>query len=151
MLKGVITVNDQQYDRIAAKIVRTLPTSPRDAIVGVWGLTFKAQTDDLRDSPSIEICKRLLDIGVQLRAYDPTVTTAPPALDSEGFSVVGSAAEAAVGAHVLAVLTEWDEFRWVPPSEVAAVMETHAVVDARNILEKPEWTRAGFDYQGVGR
>lgn len=151
MLKGVITVNDQQYGRIVSKIIGSLEVPVKDATIAVWGLTFKAQTDDLRDSPSIEICRRLLEAGAKVRAYDPTVTNAPAALSSPGFAVAPSAVDALKGADVLAVLTEWDEFRWVSPGDVIGSLNQPVVVDARNVLDKSEWARGGFRYQGVGR
>lgn len=151
MLKGVITVNDQQYERIVSKIVNSLDVPVQDATVAVWGLTFKAQTDDLRDSPSIEICRRLLEAGAHVRAYDPTVSTSPEVLECESFSIVSSAFDALNEANVLAVLTEWDEFRWIDPLVVAARLTRSVVVDARNVLDRSEWLRGGFRYEGVGR
>lgn len=149
LLKGVITVNDQQYGRIVSKIRVAVGGSLSGKTVGVWGLTFKAGTDDLRDSPSIEICKRLIAEGARVRAYDPTVTFAPPQMAV--VEITGSPTEAATGADVLAVLTEWDEFKWVEPKAVADVMTGRCVVDARNHLDKSEWKRSSFEYQGIGR
>lgn len=151
MLKGVITVNDQQYGRIVSKIIGSLEVPAKNATVAVWGLTFKAQTDDLRDSPSIEICQRLLQSGAKVQAYDPTVGSAPAALSSSGFTVASSAMDALTGADVLAVLTEWDEFRWISPRDVMTSLTQPVVVDARNVLDRSDWVRAGFRYQGVGR
>lgn len=149
LLNGVITVNDQQYGRVVSKIRRAAGGSLKGARVGVWGLTFKAGTDDQRDSPAIEICTRLLDEGAQVRAFDPTVSTVPPTISSA--DVAGSAVDAVREADVLAVLTEWDDFRWIDPMEVASVMTRRAVVDARNHLDRSQWRLAGFDYQGIGR
>ena len=149
LLKGVITVNDQQYGRIVTKIRDAAGGSILGKTVGVWGLTFKAGTDDLRDSPSIEICTRLIAEGARIRAYDPTVTSAPRQIAAA--EVTSSPTEAATGADVLAVLTEWDEFKWVEPTIVAGVMTGRTVVDARNHLDRSEWKRAAFEYQGIGR
>ena len=149
LLKGVITVNDQQYGRIVAKIRDAAGGSLSGKTIGVWGLTFKAGTDDLRDSPSIEICTRLIAEGARIRAYDPTVTSAPRQIAA--VEMTSSPIEAATGADVLAVLTEWDEFKWVEPKVVAGVMTGRTVVDARNHLDRSDWKRAAFDYQGIGR
>mgnify|MGYP006272512407 CR=1 FL=1 len=149
LLKGVITVNDQQYGRIVTKIREAAGGSLKGAQIAVWGLTFKAGTDDLRDSPSIEICTRLVAEGASVRAYDPTVSSAPRQIAA--VEVADSPVSAAVGADVLAVLTEWDEFKWVEPREIAGAMKGRAVVDARNHLDRSEWKRASFDYQGIGR
>ena len=149
LLRGVITVNEQQYERIIDKIRSAAGGDLKGLKVAVWGLTFKANTDDLRDSPSVEICGRLLAAGAQVVGYDPTVSVAPRNL--EGIEIADSAMSATSDAGVLAVLTEWDEFKWIPPTEVATRIRSRKVVDARNLLDRSEWRRAGFDYQGIGR
>jgi len=149
LLKGVITVNDQQYGRIVDKIRFAAGGTLKGKKIAVWGLTFKALTDDLRDSPAVEIVTRLLADGALVSVYDPTVSVAPKGLDA--ITVCASPLEAGVGTDVVAVLTEWDEFRWVTPAETAAVVNNKQVVDARNLLDRNEWRRAGFEYQGIGR
>ena len=149
LLKGVITVNDQQYGRIVDKIRTAAGGSLKGKKIASWGLTFKALTDDLRDSPAVEIIKRLLADGASVTVFDPTVTVAPNGLDAITVSI--SPLEACVGADVIAVLTEWDNFRWVSPVEVAGVVSEKQIVDARNLLDRSEWQRAGFEYQGIGR
>jgi UDPglucose 6-dehydrogenase len=149
LLKGVITVNDQQYGRIVDKIRAAAGGSLKGKKIASWGLTFKALTDDLRDSPAVEIVTRLLADGADVSVYDPTVSTAPKGLDAITVSL--SPLDACNGADVLAVLTEWDEFRWVSPVETADVMNGRQVVDARNLLDRSEWRRSGFEYQGIGR
>jgi len=149
LLKGVITVNDQQYGRIVDKIRTAAGGSLKGKKIASWGLTFKALTDDLRDSPAVEIVKRLLADGAQVAVYDPTVSGAPKGLDAITVSL--SPLDACAGADVLAVLTEWDEFRWISPVEVSTVMNGRQVVDARNLLDRSEWLRSGFEYQGIGR
>ena len=84
-----------------------------------------------------------------MSVFDPTVTIAPKGLDA--ITVSASPLEACVGADVIAVLTEWDEFRWVSPAEAADAVRTKQIVDARNLLDRSEWRRAGFEYQGIGR
>jgi UDPglucose 6-dehydrogenase len=149
LLKGVITVNDQQYGRIVDKIRTAAGGTLKGKKIASWGLTFKALTDDLRDSPAVEIVKRLLADGAQVAVYDPTVSVAPKGLDAITVSL--SPLDACAGTDVLAVLTEWDEFRWVSPTEASAVMNGRQVVDARNLLDRSEWLRSGFEYQGIGR
>jgi UDPglucose 6-dehydrogenase len=146
LLKGVITVNDQQRERVVEKVVRAAGGSLRDAVVAVWGLTFKARTDDLRESPSLGVIESLRALGARVRAYDPTVTT-----NRADVEVCGDVYSACDGAHVLAVLTEWDEFRWVDIDKVASVMLGDRVVDARNLLERSAWQRAGLSLEGIGR
>jgi UDPglucose 6-dehydrogenase len=149
LLKGVITVNDQQYGRIVDKIRAAAGGTLKGKKIASWGLTFKALTDDLRDSPAVEIVTRLLADGASVSVFDPTVTVAPKGLDA--ITVSASPLEACAGADVIAVLTEWDDFRWVSPVEAAGAVSVKQIVDARNLLDRSEWRRSGFEYQGIGR
>ena len=149
LLKGVITVNEQQYGRIVDKIREAAGGTLKGKKIASWGLTFKALTDDLRDSPAIEIVTRILAEGAAVSVFDPTVKVAPKGLDA--ITISTSPLAACGGADVIAVLTEWDNFRRVSPVDVADVVRNKQIVDARNILDRSEWRRAGFQYQGVGR
>jgi UDPglucose 6-dehydrogenase len=149
LLKGVITVNDQQYGRIVDKIRAAAGGTLKGKKIASWGLTFKALTDDLRDSPAVEIVTRLLADGASVSVFDPTVTVAPKGLDA--ITVSASPLDACAGADVIAVLTEWDDFRWVSPTDAAGAVSVKQIVDARNLLDRSEWRRAGFEYQGIGR
>jgi UDPglucose 6-dehydrogenase len=149
LLDGVITVNDEQFSRVTDKIEAIVGGSLAGRTVAVWGLTFKANTDDRRDSPSLEIVGRLLARGASVRAYDPTVD-AP--LDSHpDVTVVADPYAACDGADVLAVLTEWDEFKWLDLDKVAEAMAELRVVDGRNLLDRTALVRRGFAYEGIGR
>lgn len=150
LLKGVITVNDEQFDRVADKIRTGAGGTLEGKTVGVWGLTFKARTDDLRDSPSVSIVKRLLAAGATVRVFDPTVD-APRIGVPEGIVIASDPYDAVEGADVLAVLTEWDDFRWVDPAVVATRMRGRSVVDGRNLLERAAWAKSGFLHVGIGR
>ena len=114
--------------------------------VGVWGLTFKARTDDTRDSPALRIVSLMADEGAEVSAYDPAVKAPVAGVvpDADPYSVCD-------GADVLVVLTEWDEFRWLDFDKVAGLMNELRVVDARNLLDKPALERRGFVYTGIGR
>ena len=150
LLRGVIDINEDQCNRVVDKLEAAVGGSLQDRTVAVWGLTFKAGTDDLRDSPSLSVTSGLAGRGAVVRAYDPTVAVdwddAPA-----GVEIVGGPLDACNGADVLAVLTEWDEFRTVNPRAVGEQMENRAVVDARNCLDRALWQRHGFDYRGIGR
>ncbi|MET0728436.1 MAG: UDP-glucose/GDP-mannose dehydrogenase family protein [Acidimicrobiales bacterium] len=146
LLKGVVTVNDEQLNRVAEKITALAGGSVDGKRIAVWGLTFKARTDDMRESPSLEIIRRLLDRGAVVSGYDPSN---PGPID--GIEVVDDPYAAVEGAEVLAVLTEWDEFRWLDLDKVAGVMAARNVVDARNLLDRAALLRRGFEYQGIGR
>jgi UDPglucose 6-dehydrogenase len=145
-LKGVLEVNEEQFERVADKIERLAGGSIDGKTVAVWGLTFKARTDDLRDSPSLEIIRRLNDRGARIVGYDPAVTVAPP-----GVELVDDPYAACEGADVLALLTEWDEFKWLDFDKVHEVMATPRVLDGRNLLDRSSLKRIGFTYDGIGR
>jgi UDPglucose 6-dehydrogenase len=150
LLKGVITVNDDQFDRVAGKIEEAVGGSLAGRTVGVWGLTFKARTDDLRDSPALEVVQRLIQLGARVVAFDPS---GPDADDPRlaGIELSADPYAAVAGADALAVLTEWDEFRWLDFDKVAEAMATKSVVDARNLLDRAALHRRGFRYDGIGR
>jgi UDPglucose 6-dehydrogenase len=146
LLKGVVAVNDEQLHRVAQKIVELAGGSVQGKRIGVWGLTFKARTDDLRESPSLAVIAHLVAEGAEVRAFDPSD---PGPL--EGIEVVDDPYAAVDGAEVLAVLTEWDEFRWLDVDKVADLMAAKNVVDARNLLDRAALARRGFEYEGIGR
>ena len=145
-LRGVLEVNDEQFDRVTDKIARLAGGSVDGKTIAVWGLTFKARTDDLRDSPSLEIIKRLNERGARVIGYDPAVKVAP-----EGVELVEDPYAACDGADVLALLTEWDEFKWLDFDKVYELMSTPCVLDGRNLLDRSALKRIGFSYDGIGR
>ncbi len=150
LLQGVVAVNDEQFERVTDKVIEAAGGDVAGKQIGAWGLTFKARTDDLRESPSLAIIERLIDHGATVKAHDPTVSGSKPGMP-EGIEVCADPYAAAEGAHVLVVLTEWDDYRWLDSGKVAASMAGRAVVDARNLLDRSEWRRAGFTYTGIGR
>ncbi|MEE9414684.1 MAG: UDP-glucose/GDP-mannose dehydrogenase family protein [Acidimicrobiales bacterium] len=147
LLRGVIDVNDEQFDRVVKKIESAAGGSLDGKKIGVLGLTFKAGTDDLRESPALEVIGRLIESGAIVRGYDPAVSS----VDLEGLEVVDDAYAAAEEAVVLAVLTEWDEFKWIDLDKIADSMATKSIVDGRNILDRGAVRRRGFAYEGIGR
>lgn len=152
LLAGAIASNDEQLARVVSKVETACGGSVDGTTVGAWGLTFKANTDDRRDSPSLQISRRLLELGATVQAFDPTVDAAEgPTQDLDGLRLRGDPYEAATGARVLVVLTEWDEFRWLDFSRVFSVMAEPAIVDARNLLDPAAVRRLGFRYAGIGR
>lgn len=149
LLRGVIETNDHHYARIADKVFALCGGSIEELTIAAWGLTFKAGTDDLRDSPAIKILSLLHEAGAIVRAFDPTAKGGYASLP--WIEVVPTALSACEGAHVLTVLTEWPEFREVDPGQVAMKLVTPRVVDGRNVLDREVWRSAGFEYLGVGR
>jgi UDPglucose 6-dehydrogenase len=158
LMRGVIAINEQQYERMVAKVVRAAGRDESGSldgiVVGVLGLTFKAGTDDLRDSPSLRVIAGLRERGATVQAYDPTAAgPLTPVQQSrlDGINVCPSALDAAVGADVVVVLTEWAEFASIDLRKLATLMRGAALVDCRNLLQ-PDVVRAtGLSYDGVGR
>ena len=151
LLRGVVEVNERQRDLVIAKIAGAAGGDLTGTRIGVLGLAFKANTDDLRESPAIAIVERIVERGAIVRAYDP-ILGADGGERVHGVEITEDPYVAADGAAVLAVLTEWHEFRWLDFARVAADMiEPRAIVDARNLLDPSAMRRLGFAYQGIGR
>ncbi|MDQ3569558.1 MAG: UDP-glucose/GDP-mannose dehydrogenase family protein [Actinomycetota bacterium] len=146
LLHGVIAVNEQQYGRVADKIQRMAGGSLEGRTVAAWGLSFKARTDDTRESPALEVIRRLRERGAVVRAYDPQARG-----EFHDVEQCDDAYAACEGASVLAVLTEWDDFRWLDLDKVRSVMAEPRIIDARNLLDPAVVRRKGFAYEGMGR
>jgi UDPglucose 6-dehydrogenase len=146
-LKGVIEVNDEQFDRVVEKIRNAAGGDLAGVKVGVLGLTFKAGTDDLRDSPSIEITRRLVKAGAVVSAFDPVAGSCP----IPEVTITADAYSAAKDVEVLAILTEWEEFKFLDLDKLAEMMASKNIVDGRNLLDRGAVHRRGFNYQGIGR
>ncbi|HRW36933.1 MAG TPA: UDP-glucose/GDP-mannose dehydrogenase family protein [Aquihabitans sp.] len=151
LLRSVIATNEEQFGRVANKIARFTGGAVEGKRIAVWGLTFKAHTDDLRDSPAINIIRRLLEVGATVRAYDPAVEPGTTDARLAGIEIVADPYAAVDGADVLAVLTEWPEFRDVDFGRVAGALGERNVVDARNLLDGAVLKAQGFAYDGIGR
>jgi UDPglucose 6-dehydrogenase len=146
LLRGVIEVNTQQFERVVDKVEAAAGGSLDGVKVAAWGITFKARTDDTRDSPAIEIIHRLQGRGAIVSAYDPAIHA-----DIKGIPIENDPYAACSGAEVLAVLTEWDEFKWLDLDKVASEMAHPRIVDARNLMDRQRLRQHGFEYQGIGR
>jgi UDPglucose 6-dehydrogenase len=153
LLRGVDQVNGEQFERVVGKVERMAGGSLDGRVVAAWGLTFKARTDDLRQSPALEVLRRLGARGADVRAYDPAVTPDEAESDRrlDGISVGADPYGVCEGAAVLVVLTEWDEFRRLDFAKVTAALAEPRVVDARNLLDPAAMRRRGFVYEGIGR
>jgi len=150
LLRGVIEVNARQRDHVVGKVRTALGGDVRGRKIAVWGLTYKANTDDLRDSPALEIAARLAEEGGDVHAYDP-ISGEIAGGQVPGVVIADDPYTVCEDAEVLALLTEWDTFRWLDFRSVAASMATPRIVDARNLLDGVELRHLGFDYRGIGR
>ena len=147
LLRGVIEVNREQFERMVDKIERALDGPIAGSRIAALGLTFKAGTDDLRQSPALEIITRLIEKGATIRAYDPVIFNSP----IDGVVLATDSYSACTDADVVVVLTEWDEFRLMDLDHLASIVARRSVVDTRNVLDRAALTRLNFSYEGVGR
>jgi len=148
-LESTVESNERQFDRVVRRLAEHLGGSVRSRRVAVWGLSFKAGTNDLRDSPAVAVCRRLLAAGAEVCAHDPAVSAA--AAESIGIGYADTSIGACFGADALVVLTEWPEYAEVEVSKVAAAMSGRVVFDTRNVLSAATWISVGFVVLSVGR
>ena len=155
MMRGVIAVNDEQRERMVRKVQHAAGTNDLNGMtISVLGLTFKAGTDDLRDSPSLAVINRLRELGATVKAYDPTTTGTLSQIQQSflsGISVQQSIDEAMSEGDVLVILTEWPEFTSLNLERAKALLSGSAIVDTRNLLDPETVRAAGLRYDGVGR
>ena len=155
MMRGVIEVNTEQRERMVRKVQHAAGVADLSGTtISVLGLTFKAGTDDLRDSPSLAVISRLRELGATVKAFDPTTTGALSALQQsflEGINVEQSVDDAIAGGDVLVLLTEWPEFRSLDLEHTKELLAGAAIVDTRNLLDPQSVRTAGLRYDGVGR
>ena len=149
LLQQTIDVNEAQFQRIVDKVADVCGGQLGGKTVAAWGLTFKAGTDDLRDSPALRVVELLLEAGASVRAYDPALK--PGREIADGVEVVADIYESCRDADALLVLTEWSEFRRADLDQVADELKNLAVVDSRNTLDLNALKRRGFDVRAVGR
>jgi UDPglucose 6-dehydrogenase len=150
LVETTVAVNDQRKRAMARKVVAACGGSIRGKRIGVLGLTFKPNTDDMREAPALSIIQGLLDAGATVVAYDPQgMDAARPLLGDIGYAE--NAYRAAEGADGLVIITEWNEFRSLDLNRLRRLMATPVLVDLRNIYRRDDLVRAGFTYESVGR
>ena len=150
IVETVVAVNDARKERMVDKITAACGGSVAGKTVAVLGLTFKPNTDDMRDSPSLEIVPGLLGAGAIVRAFDPQgMREAKRLLD--GVIWCDDAYSAMDGADCLVIVTEWNEFRALDLDRIRALLTEPVLVDLRNIYHPDEMEKAGFKYHSIGR
>jgi UDPglucose 6-dehydrogenase len=150
IVETVVAINDQRKRAMARKVIAACGGAVRGKTIAMLGLTFKPNTDDMRDAPSLAIVPALQDNGAIIRAYDPEgIEQARPLLDNVEFA--GSAYAAIDGADALVLVTEWDAFRALDLKRVKSLLKTPIVVDLRNVYSPDEMKKLGFAYTSIGR
>ncbi len=151
LVETVVAVNDARKSGMAARIIAHLGGAVRGKTIAVLGLTFKPETDDMRDSPAVPIVSRLAEDGAAVRVYDPEGMEAARPLLPGSVAYCRDALDAAQGADAVVLVTEWNEFRALSPTRLAAAMRGRALIDLRNVYDPVAMRQAGLEYHGVGR
>jgi len=140
-------INAHQRQRFAHRILETLP---KNSTIGVWGLSFKPKTDDMREAPSLDILPLFLEAGHAVRAFDPVAMDNAKKLLPNTVQFVESPMDAVEKADALVLLTEWDQFRGIDLEDIAKAMKGKDLFDGRNVYEPSDVRSAGLRYHGIG-
>ena len=150
LIETTVSVNEERKRAMARKIIRACGGDVQGKTIAILGLTFKPNTDDMREAPSLAIIQALEDAGAKVRAYDPEgMRSAQSLLPNVTFC--SNAYEAAEGAHAISLVTEWDQFRALDWSRLCMLVSEPVFIDLRNVYRPEEVTRHGFSYLSIGR
>ncbi|MER8548319.1 UDP-glucose/GDP-mannose dehydrogenase family protein [Mesorhizobium sp. M1169] len=150
LIETTVSINDQRKRAMARKVVEACGGSVRGKTIGILGLTFKPNTDDMRDAPSLAIIQALQDAGASIKAYDPVGMEQARKM-IEGIEFGESAYAVADGAHAIVIVTEWNAFRSLDLKRLRVLMATPVMVDLRNVYRGEEVMKHGIAYSSVGR
>ena len=151
LLRAVQTVNEQQRQVLFRKVERALGPALRGATIGVWGLAFKADTDDVRSSPAVPLIEALLEAGASVQAHDPEASASARRVFGNRIAYVETPYAAATGADALVVVTEWRMYRTPDFERLRGALRRPLIIDARNLYDPERMAASGFEYHGIGR
>jgi UDPglucose 6-dehydrogenase len=152
VLNAVEDVNAEQKGLLARRVLQRLGADLGGKVIGMLGLAFKPETDDMREAPSLTLARDLTRAGATVQAFDPVANdTAARALGETPVTMTGSWQEALAGVDAILLVTEWGAFRSLSPEEIAAATDCRLVFDGRNAWDDEEMAAAGFEYHGIGR
>ncbi|MFO0551779.1 MAG: UDP-glucose/GDP-mannose dehydrogenase family protein [Polyangiaceae bacterium] len=151
VVRAAENVNKRQKKVLGTKIAAHFNGDLKGKVVAVWGLAFKPETDDIRESPALVLVQDLLDAGATVKAHDPQAMDNVREIFGDKITLTSGPYEAADGADALALVTEWHAFRAPDFSRLRKIMRTPALFDGRNMWPREEVARLGFSYQGIGR
>ena len=149
--KAVRQVNTNAQDRFAKRLIDYFSGRDENTTLAVWGLAFKAKTDDVRESPAVYCIKKLLDCGIKIKAYDPEAASAATAALDGKIEVFGNGYDALDGADALVIFTDWQEFRNPDFEAIAAKLKEPVIFDGRNLYDPDFVRKAGIEYHSIGR
>lgn len=151
LVEATVAVNDARKSSMAARVIQAAGGSVHGKTIAILGLTFKPETDDMRDAPSLPIVSRLAEEGAAIRAYDPVGNDLARPMLPGSVTFCADAYEAVTGADILVLITEWNEFRALAPARLQELMRGRLLMDLRNVFDPAAMQAAGFDYRGIGR
>jgi UDPglucose 6-dehydrogenase len=149
-LGEVDAINMRQRERVIARVISDAGGDAADLKVAVLGLAFKPQSDDVRDSPALDVARGLAAAGAHVTAYDPQAM-GPALRRFPDLNVAENVKQALLDADIAVLVTEWPEFVQLDPRNVGDLMAHKRIVDARNVLDPAAWRAAGFHYSSLGR
>ena len=150
LLYAVMEINKDAKRQYVEKVLGHFNNEIKGKTFALWGLSFKPNTDDMREAPSLDVVAALLEHGASVQAYDPVAMEAAQRM-LQGVSYCSDAYEAAAGADAVLLLTEWNEFKQLDMNRVAASMNRPLLIDGRNIFQPEEIRELGFEYSSIGR
>ncbi len=151
LLRSAVEVNKRQRQVVVHKLQETLKII-KGKTIGLLGLAFKPETDDLRDAPALEIAAQLLEMGARVKAYDPIANDACRAQHPDlKIEYAGDSLSLADDCDAIVIVTEWEEFRYLDLDRVGEMMHNKVLIDGRNVLDPDVVAKAGFVYRGIGR
>lgn len=150
LLNAVMDINDFQRKQIVLKVRDLLGGSLEGKVIGVLGLAFKPNTDDVRDAPALTVVRSLLNQGAKVKAYDPVAMETASA-EQKGMTLCENAYDVASDVDALIVMTDWNEFKQLDMKRVYSSMKTPVLIDGRNVYDPQDMRERGFVYRGVGR
>jgi UDPglucose 6-dehydrogenase len=150
LLKAAVTVNQRQRVLVVEKLQQYLKIL-KGKTIGLLGLTFKPDTDDLRDAPALELIGMLTKLGAKVKAYDPIVSERGAHGDLQGVHLVSSPTQLATDSDAIVLMTEWAQFQDLNYRELVELMRSPLMIDCRNFLSCSEIEQAGFKYVGIGQ
>jgi UDPglucose 6-dehydrogenase len=151
LVETTVEVNDRRKAAMAERVAAALGGEVAGKTIAVFGLTFKPETDDMRDAPSLSVLPPLAAAGAKLRAFDPAGTGTARQLLPASVHYAANALDAAKGADALVLLTEWNEFRALSPARLRKAMRGDVLLDFRNVYDPEAMRAAGFRYHSIGR
>ena len=150
VIEAVEAVNEAQKNIVFEKLLRAFDGDLRGKVIAMWGLSFKPETDDMREAPSLVVIEKLIEAGAVVRAYDPIAMEETHRRIGDKVTYCKDMYEAVIDADALALLTEWKQFRMPSWSIIRKAMRNHVVVDGRNIYDPQELQDNGFTYSRIG-